>query len=470
MSVVRTDVLRQTRESSIRLIRFLYCDTSAIIRGKSTYVRGLEDRLQSGIGLTKAMAAMCMLDQLAPVPDLGPVGEIRLVPDPDTYVRLPYAPHTASMNVDMRTLENDPWEACARSFLKRMTERLQHRGMRIRAAFEGEFSLAARVDAGPSLHPGNHVFAPTQDEIGAYRPLDDSLCFSTIGMNNAAPVIDAIVDALEQQQLHVEQYYAELGHGQQELTIAHAEGVRAADNQIIYRETVRGVAQQHGLIASFAPKPFPDQAGNGCHLHFSLVGRDGRSSMFYDRRGPANLSATARQFIAGVLDHLPGLVALTCASVNSYRRLQPHSWSSAYTCWGPDNREAAIRVASPFSTDEAGSVNAELKACDHSANPYLALGALIAAGLDGIARELPLPDPMLVDPASLSEAERTALGVRRLPATLPAALDALAADAVLCAALGPTLLGAFQAVKRLEIALFGAQDEAFELRQHFYRL
>jgi glutamine synthetase len=465
MSVVRTDVLRQTRESGIRLIRFLYCDTSAIIRGKSTHVRGLEDRLQSGIGLTKAMAAMCMLDHLAPVPDLGPVGEIRLVPDPETFVRLPYLPHVASMNVDMRTLENEPWDACPRSFLKRMTERLQHKGMRVRAAFEGEFSLAAR-NATPSGAP---VFAPTQDGPNAYRPLDDSLCFSTIGMNNAGAVMDAVVEALEQQGLHVEQYYAELGHGQQELSIAHAEGVGAADNQVIYRETVRGVAQQHGLVASFAPKPFPDQAGNGCHLHFSLVGRDGRATVFYDRKDPAHLSATARHFIAGVLDHLPGLVALTCASVNSYRRLQPQSWSSAYTCWGTDNREAAIRVASPFSTDEAGSVNAELKACDHTANPYLALGALIAAGLDGIARELPLPDPVMVDPATLSEEERSARGVRRLPDSLAAALDALAADTVLCTALGPTLLGAFQAVKRLEVALFGAQDEAFELQQHFYR-
>jgi glutamine synthetase len=191
--------------------------------------------------------------------------------------------------------------------------------------------------------------------------------------------------------------------------------------------------------------------------------------VFYDGQGPANLSATARQFIAGVLDHLPGLVALTCASVNSYRRLQPQSWSSAYTCWGPDNREAAIRVASPFSTDAAGSVNAELKACDHTATPSLALGALIAAGLDGIARQLPLPDPVLVDPASLEEEERARLGVRRLPGSLSAALDALAADTVLCDALGPTLLGAFQAVKRLEVSLFGAQDEAFELGQHFYR-
>jgi len=413
-------------------------------------VRSLEERLQSGIGLTVAMQAMCMLDHLAAVPGMGPVGEIRLMPDPDTFVVLPYLPHLAAMIADMVTLQNQPWEACPRSFLKGMVAKLEAKGMRVRAAFEGEYSLI-------------------RQEGDSYRPLDESLCFSTVGMNSAAAVTNSIVGALEAQGLHVEQYYAELGHGQQELSITHAEGVRAADNQVIYRETVRGVAEGHGLLASFAPKPFVDQAGNGCHLHFSLVGKDGRTPLFYDRAAPYHLSTLARQFIAGVLEHLPGLVALSCASVNSYRRLQPQMWSSAYTCWGPDNREAAVRIASPMAGDEAGSVNAELKACDHTANPYIALGALLAAGMDGMARELTLGEPMLVDPATLSEEERTRLGARRLPTSLGEALDALQADTVLTEALGPTLLSAILGVKRLEIGLFAAQDKDFELRNHRYK-
>jgi glutamine synthetase len=319
--------------------------------------------------------------------------------------------------------------------------------MQIRAAFEGEFSLLVQDD-------------------DTFKPIDTSLCFSTVGMNTAAPVITAIVDALEAQGLQVEQYYAELAHGQQELSIRHSAGLEAADKHITYRETVRGVAQQHGFLASFAPKPFVDQAGNGCHLHFSLVGKDSRTSLFHDPAAPYQLSVVARQFIAGVLEHLPALVALTCASVNSYRRLQPQAWSSAFTCWGPDNREAAIRVVSPFAGDEEGTVNAELKACDHSSNPYIALGALIAAGLDGVSRELQLPDPILVDPSTLSDAERAERGVRRLPGSLPEALDALALDTVLPAALGTELHAAVQGVKRLEARLFGEQDVSFELAQH----
>ena len=447
MNAVRNDALRQVREAGVHLVRFLYCDTSSIIRGKSSYVRGLQDRMQAGIGLTVAMQAMTMLDQLAEIEGLGAVGEIRLVPDPSTFVLLPYVPHSASMIADMLTLDREPWAACPRSFARRMLARLEAKGMRLRAAFEGEFSLL------------------TADGDG-YRPVDDSLCFSTVGMDNTAGTIDAVVSVLESQGLHVEQFYAELGHGQQELSIGHAEGLRAADNQIIYRETVRGVARQQGLQVSFAPKPMVDQIGNGNHLHFSLVGKDGRTPLFYERLAPYGLSIIARQFIAGVLDHLPALLALTCSSVNSYRRLQPHSWSSAYVCWGPDNREAAVRVASAYSGDEGGSINAELKACDHTSNPYLALGALAAAGLDGIDRKLELGEPMLRDPGSLSEQERDRLGVRRLPTSLGEALDALAANQVLTEALGPLLSAAFQGVKRREIELFAAQDVAFELRHH----
>ena len=159
--------------------------------------------------------------------------------------------------------------------------------------------------------------------------------------------------ALEAQGITVEQYYPELGHGQHEISIRHAEALRAADNHIKLRETIRGVALEYGLYASLAPKPFPDQAGNGAHIHFSLWDADGRN-VFYDRAAPDGLSTIGRQFIAGVLDHLPALVALTCPSVNSYKRLQPQSWSSAYTAWGHDNREAAVRVASPFWSDVEG--------------------------------------------------------------------------------------------------------------------
>ena len=173
--------------------------------------------------------------------------------------------------------------------------------------------------------------------------------------------------------------------------------------------------------------------------------------------------------MAGVLEHLPGLVALTCASVNSYHRLQPQTWASAYRVWGPDNREGALRVASPTKSLQAQSTNVELKASDSSANPYMALGGVIAAGLDGIDRGLELPPPTTIDPHLLSDDERRAIGAERLPQSLREAIANLRSDQVLLEALGERLAGSYMAVKEADIAAFANQDEAFELRQHAYK-
>jgi glutamine synthetase len=448
-------ILQQAQEAGVEQVRFLYCDNGGIIRGKVAGIEALAGCLKSGIGLTVAMQAMNSLDQLQPVTGMGPVGEIRLVPDLATFHLLPYAPGSAAILCDMVTLEGKAWEACPRSFLKHQLESAASElNFTVQAAFEPEWSLAQR------------------NADGSYSPLDESLCFSSIGMMTALGVIKEIITTLTAQGLKVEQYYPELGHGQQELSISHAEALRSADNQLIYRETVRNVAWSRGLFASFAPKPFAKQAGNGAHIHISAwaTGQEERN-LFYDQGDRFQLSRLAYHFIGGVLTHLPGLVALTCPTVNSYRRLKPQSWSSAYTCYGPDNREAAVRLASPMRGRESHSANFEVKASDNSNNPYLALGGIIAAGLDGVRRELhPGDGPLLlVDPATLSEEERSARNIRRLPASLGAALDALEHDAVLVEALGPLLTNSYLAVKRSEVAAYAGQDEAFELQHHFFK-
>src|SRR5205823_7014870 len=163
-------------------------------------------------------------------------------------------------------------------------------------------------------------------------------------------------------------------------------------------------------------------AGNGGHIHFSLWDSDGSRNRFHDPSTPDRLSAEARSFIAGVLEHLPGLCGLTAPSFNSYHRIVPQYWAGAYVCWGYDNREAPVRVASPFRGAEEASTNAELKACDSTCNPYLAVGGLIAAGLDGIERGLEPPEPLDVDPAAIPEDERGRRGIARLPSTQEEAL------------------------------------------------
>jgi glutamine synthetase len=444
-------VSKAARKAGVRLVRFLYTDNGGVTRGKATHIAGLRSRLEDGIGLTVAMQAMNMLDQLAPVEEMGPVGEIRLVPDPQTFTILPYAPHTAAMMVDMCYEDGSPWEACPRAFLKQQIAACAAAGFSVRAAFECEFTLA------------------TRSPEGMYVPLDESLCFSSVGMTTAAQVIDAIIAALEAQSLEVDQYYPELGHGQQELSIRHAPALAAADRQVFYRDTVRNVAYQHGLYASLAPKPFPDQAGNGAHLHFSLWNKAGKRNLMYDPNDPYGMSTLGYQFLAGVLAHLPALLAITCPTYNSYRRLQPHFWSSAYTAWGPDNREAAIRIPSQYRSDRAGSTNAELKPCDASSNPYLALGGLLAAGLDGVQRQLTLGEPTLIDPGNYSDEERASRGIQRLPTTLQEALDNLEQDTTLMEALGPLLSRSYLGVKRLEWESFSNEDIAYEMKHHFWK-
>jgi glutamine synthetase len=433
-------------EGGLRLVRFLYCGNDGTVRGKASSLHGLEGRLQAGIGLTVAMQAMNSLDQLQPVEGMGPVGEIRLVPDLGTFRVLPYAPNTGVVLTDHLRLDGAPAGVCQRTFLKRMEQRLAERGLIMESAFENEFSLATVVD-------------------GAYVPVDGGLCFSTISMTASQDYVDDLVAALDAQNITLEQYYAELGHGQQEISTAHAPALRAADEQLLVRETIRAVASRHGLVASLAPKPWPDNAGNGCHVHFSLW--EGERNRFYDGASPDGLSDTALAFIAGVLAHLPGLCALTAPSFNSYHRIVPRFWAGAYRCWGHDNREAPVRVASPFRGSEERSTNAELKSCDASCNPYLALGGLIAAGLDGIERGAEPPEPVEVDPATLGEDERAAGGIVRMPAAQAEALDALAADDLLLGALGPELAGSYLAVRRSEWEAYSQGDQAFEQRGHF---
>lgn len=443
-------IVKQAKEAGVQLVRFLYCDNSGVIRGKATHIDHLHARMNYGIGLTVAMQSFTTLEHIAPGAGFGPVGEIRLVPDPETFTILPYSPTNARMITNMIKLSKEPWENCPRYFLKRMEKKAGDLGLRIKAAFENEFSLAVETETG-------------------YKPFDETLCFSTIGMDSADAYITDLVEALGKQGISVEQYYAELGHGQQEMSITYADALRAADNQITFRDTARGVAMKHGLIASFAPKPFPEQAGNGCHIHFSGWDLEGRVNLFFDPNDPYGVSKKGYQFLAGVVKHLPALVALTAPSVNSYRRLRPHFWSSAFACYGPDNREAAVRIASGFWGDEMRTVNFELKPSDSSHNPYIALGGLIAAGLDGIEKEMEPGEPVMTDPGLLSDEERQKKGIVRLPTNLEEAIQALEKDEVLCTAMGEVLSREYLLIKRCDWEEFKDKGVDFEIKHHFHR-
>ena len=446
------DVVAAAREQDVRLIRFEYCDVSGVARTKAIHVAQLPHKLVEGVSLTRAQMAINVLENLVDIEGMEPVGEIRLVPDPATFTVLPWAAGSASVLCDQVGHDRRNWGACPRSYLKDLIVRAASMGVHVQATFENEYYLAREVD-------------------GRYVPFDHSdhtPVYSAIGHDLNAQVMVDTVDALEAQGITVEQAINEYGPGQQEISIRHTDALGAADNQMKFRDTVRGVALRHGLFASFAPKPYPDQIGSGAHVHLSLWDDEGRSSL-YDPTAPNGLSTLGRQFIAGVTEHLPALVALTTPNYNSFRRLVPSAWASATTGWGFDNKEVALRVCSPFYKREEQSYNLEFKPSDASANPYLALGALIASGLDGIERQHEPGEPCAHDPARMT-ADALARGkVRPLPSSMGAALDELEKDTVLLGGMGELLARCYLAVRRSEDEAFSAEDEDFEIRNHFYR-
>jgi glutamine synthetase len=424
---VTIERLRSLAADSIRFVRIVWCDNANVIRAKAVHVAALADYLEHGVGITPAQQAVPVMFD-APVADsgLGPVGEIRLVPDWTTVMKLPFAPGHARVFGDM--MQNGrPWSCCPRDFLKRQLAVAARDGLELVAAFENEFYLLNSTSVG-------------------LAPADDTVFGAIQSMNEQQSLIDDLADALIAQGLPVEMYNPESGPGQQEMTIRATDALAAADRQLVFRETVHAMARRHGVRASFLPKIFASTAGNGCHLHLS-VWHAGKN-LFPDPAGPAGLSSLALAFLAGLSHHLPALMAMTTPSTNSYRRLKPRCWSGAFRCWGADNREAAIRV--PTTPDGQGSQHIELKTVDGSANPYLALGAVVAAGLDGLRRGLDPGVSVAVDPADLSEAECRQAGIERLPVDLREALGHLLRNDLLQAALGPELSRAYVAVRRAE--------------------
>ena len=426
------EVLRAADAEDVELARIAFVNNSGVPRGRVVDRDGLESAFESGVNVTQAMQSFNALDRLAAEGSYGPVGEVRVVPDPGTFTALPYDEGAAFALADLRTLDGEPWAAGPRAQLKRYLGEVADRGFEPAAAFESEF----------------YYLRETED--GELEPYDETTCFSTAGMRSAHEVISDTVDALKAQGMGLAAYYPEYGPGQQELVVDHDAGVAAADNYILFKETVEAVADDHGLATSFRPKPFPQLPGSGCHVHLSLW-RDGENAFHDpDADGHYPLSETGRQFVGGVLDHAPALVALTAPTVESYDRLAPGMWSSAFACWGRDNREAAVRVPSVDSRKPAATARIEFKPADNTVNPYLAQLGLLAAGLDGVDRELDPGEPLDRDPADLSDEERESQGIERLPATLKEAVDALAADDLLREAMGDPLFESYVEVKRSE--------------------
>lgn len=417
--------------SKTRFIRVIWCDNANIIRAKAVHVDSIKDK-EISVGISRGQQGVpVMYDGVVDGSGLDPVGEIKLKGDMSTLTTIPYAPGHAQVMGDM--MENgEVWGNCPRGFLKRIIIDALDEGLEIKAAFENEFYLV-EYDANKN------------DENQTIKPYGSTPFASTYSMDLNHEIIEEIVESLTAQKIAVEQYYPESGPSQHEITIGYADALKAAQDQIIFRETVKAIAHKHGLVASFLPKTFPDSAGSGCHLHISIW-KDG-SNILHDSKEKNDLSQTAQQFIAGILHHLHSLMAITTPIPMSYRRILPQMWSGAFQIWGFNNREAAIRV---IREDNRDITHFEVKPVDASSNPYLALGAVITAGLDGVKEKIELPEPIQKDPAKLSSAEIRNIELKPLPNDMNEALNNLKGSSVFLDALGPELSKSYLAVKEAE--------------------
>ena len=427
------------------LIALVCCDLGSIVRGRAVLSMELEEHLRAGIGWVPANHALTPLGPVAEPNPFGSTGDLRLLPDAGTLVRLgPDGEHSALelMLCDIVGIDGQPWECCPRSFLRDALNELERAlGARLVASFEHEFQLLVGSGMGAKrAYPGSADIAP-------------ALPFTLDALRRVDPFPVRVMGALVDAGVEPERFFAEYAPHQFEIPVAPVEGIASADRAVAFREVVREISRRVGIRASFAPLLDPEQAGNGVHIHLNLLDGGG-ASMLYDPDHPACLSELGERFAAGILRHARALSALTAPSPVSGARLRPHRWSAGAVCLAQGNREALLRippVVELADADAAEQLHLEYRGADATANPYLALGAIVRAGLDGVREQLPAPAMLDRDPAQLDAEGVTRFGVGALPETLAESLQALAEDNVVRGWMTPLLYDAYLSIKRAEL-------------------
>ncbi len=431
------------------LIALVCCDLGSIVRGRSCFASSIDQQLAQGVGWVPANHALTPLGPVAEPNPFGSTGDLRLMPDPATRVRVeadaasePRAGALDFMLCDIVETDGSPWECCPRGFLRETLTLLERElGARAITSFEHEFQVLAW---------------PLADQPIAGLP------FSLEAQRSSEPFARRVMNALVEAGAEPERFFPEYAAHQFEIPLAAAEGLTGADRAVVFREVVREIARRLGRRASFVPLLNPSEAGNGLHIHISLLDAGGHP-LLYDASRPGCLSELGERFAAGVLRHACALSALTAPSPVSAARLAPHRWSAGAVCLATQNREALLRIPPLFSLgggEPERQMRLEYRGADASANPHLALAAILRAGLEGVREHLPAPPILDRDPAELAAADRERYGVGALPASLEEALEALSEDGQARGWLSPLMFEAYMSVKQAEVR--AAERQALE--------
>jgi glutamine synthetase len=438
------ELLARVKEDDVKFISLQFTDVTGTVKSVDIPVARLAAALDDGIWFDGSS-----VEGFARIQE----SDMRLILDVDTYAVLPWTlPELRRARIFCEIFQPDgkPFPGDPRGTLKHMLEKLSKRGWKFNVGPEPEFFLFRGVNGHESIHPVPH-------DVGGY--------FDFSANDDAVRVRTELMDALEGMGLDVETGHHEVALGQHEIDFRFDDALITADNVLTLKYTVKAIAAQHGLIASFMPKPIYGINGSGMHVHQSLFDLQG-SNLFSDPKDTFHLSPLAYNFIAGQLVHARALAAIVAPTVNSYKRLVPGYEAPVYVGWAQINRSALIRIPR-WSPGRDDSTRAELRCPDPSMNPYLAFTAMLAAALDGIDRNIECPKPLNhVNVYELTPQERKKLGVTELPGSLGEALKELEADAVIREALGGDIYETFNRAKWEEIMEYQMKVTDWEVERY----
>ncbi|WP_435100405.1 type I glutamate--ammonia ligase [Halarchaeum sp. P4] len=430
-------VLDEIEEKNVDFLRLQFTDILGTVKNVSVPAEQAEKAFTDGIYFDGSSIEGFVRIQES---------DMRLKPDPETFAVLPWRKRedgaSARLICDViNTSTDEPFQGDPRGVLQRAIDRAEEMGYEVNAAPEPEFFLFEEDEDGR---------ATTElSDVGGY--------FDLAPKDLAADVRRDIIRGLEEMGFEIEASHHEVAESQHEINFEYDDALTTADNVATFRTVVRAIAAEHDLHATFMPKPIAEINGSGMHTHFSLF-EDGENA-FHDESDEFDLSETAHQFLAGILEHAPAITAVSNPTVNSYKRLVPGYEAPVYVAWSDRNRSALIRK--PAARIPAAS-RIEARFPDPSCNPYLAFAALIHAGLDGIEQGLEAPDPVRENIYEFDEEKREEHGIETLPANLGEAVDALEEDEVVQDALGDHITEKFIEAKREEHTGYRIQVSEWE--------
>jgi len=431
------DILKIVKEKNIKFINLWFVDVLGKLKSFSITPRELDGAFKEGMGFDGSS-----------IEGFARIFESDLIakPDPSTFAIMPWRPEeegSARMLCDVLNPDGTPYEGDPRYILKRNLEVLKKQGLNYFVGPELEY-FYFKSDVSPEI-------------------IDEGGYFDTVPLDLARDLRRETILILEKMGIKVEYSHHEVAPSQHEIDLRYQEALAMADYVMTYKVVVKQVAHAHGLYASFMPKPIADVNGSGMHTHMSLFSGD--KNMFYDGKDKYHLSATAKHFIAGVLKHVPEICVVTNQWINSYKRLVPGFEAPAYISWARRNRSALVRVPM-YKPGKELATRIELRFPDPACNPYLAFAAMLAAGLEGVDKKYPLPEPIEKDIFHMTEEEREKEGIKSLPGSLIEAIETAEKSPLLKKTLGEHVFTKLIENKKIEWDMYRTQVTEYEIKKY----